>query len=299
MPTLSELLTERIDRLNTVPNALFTGIEKGQLEAYKEILRLMNTLDVVDGVIQLTTRNYAITQEIGQLTQTILFEGEYIKAVEAYTSQFNPQAALNVAYFEKAFGTFSNSDLYTQTLRLSQTNAVNLLNTDAVNQALINPLKDSLNASISSNTSLSEAIANIQRIVIGNNERESNLLGDRKTLVKDAFAISDREYNNVISEQYNFSFYKYQGGTTSDSRCFCVERNNKIYPRKQIEAWGDKKDLGDCRSGKGWQGMNYNTNSKSIFTYVGGYNCDHVLLALPDEGVSDSIKNKAKRKGYI
>lgn len=157
-------------------------------------------------------------------------------------------ATLSKDYFTKAFGSFTDDEIYNNILKASQRNAINLLNSDAVDQALINPLKQNLLSSVTSGADISDAIENVQQIVIGNAEKESNLLGNRKTLVRDAFAQSDREFANIVSGQYSFTYYKYQGGTVADSRCFCVERHNKFYSKQEIEAWGGKKNIGASRS---------------------------------------------------
>lgn len=299
MATLNDLSIARADALEAVPNKLFGAIEKAQLEAWKEIQRLLNQLETTNGVLTISTKNLALVEQIAGLTRQVLFEGDYVNAVRDFANSFDAQSQLTQEYLLQAFGDFSDKELYTQILNQSKRNTVALLNETAVNQALIEPLKQSLTNSITTRSSLTDAIANLQQIVIGDLERESNLLGDRKTLVRDAYSISDAQYANLVQEQYDFSFYKWAGGTVEDTRCFCQKRSNRIWHRKEIEAWGDKKDLGECKSGDGWQGMRKGTNSSTIFSYRGGYSCQHIIVAVPDEAVPPSAYKRADKKGFL
>jgi len=57
-------------------------------------------------------------------------------------------------------------------------------------------------------------------------------------------------------------FFQYFGGIILDSRCFCIERHQKFYHKKEIEAWGRGENLGKCNTGDGkWAGYQEGTNA--------------------------------------
>lgn len=47
-----------------------------------------------------------------------------------------------------------------------------------------------------------------------------------------------------------------------------------------------------------WEGMNYDTTSSTIFSYVGGYQCNHVLVPIATEYVPKTDKLRAKELGF-
>jgi len=89
MPTLAELAQQQADRLDDIPNELFGKIEQSEKEAYKVIIKLVNKLETVDGVIQLTEGNLALIDQIGGTLQTVLFDGSYAVAVREFAKQFD------------------------------------------------------------------------------------------------------------------------------------------------------------------------------------------------------------------
>ena len=285
-------MTARADALDEIPEELFGAIERAQRDAYRQVSKLLGRLDLNSaGNIELTTKNLALIEQIAGVTNQTLFTGEYINAVRDFAAKIETQSQFAAKYMDQAFGSFTDNDIYQQILRTSQADAVALLNENAVNQALVEPIKQSLRNSVTTNASFPDAVKNIQQIMIGSAERESNLLGNRKTLIKDAFTEADRRYNIAIEDQYEFEWYRYAGGRVEDTRCFCQKRANKYYRRSEIESWGRLENLGECRTSNGWAGRIPGTNERSIFTYVGGYNCNHIIVAVPEEAVPESQKD--------
>lgn len=119
-------------------------------------------------------------------------------------------------------------------------------------------------------------------------EFEKYLIGDEKKLGKleryvrqvrsDAVTQYVANYTEVMTEDLGLEFYQYIGNLQDDTRCFCRERANNFYHYKEIEAWGRMDDLGECATGNGWAGMIEGTNASSIFTYRGGWNCEHQFV---------------------
>jgi len=300
VPSLIEITAEKSANLDKIPAELFGKIEQAQREAFKQITRLMNQLELdASGKILLSTKNLALIEQIGGTANDVLFGGTYVDAVRDFSNSLVNQSTLAAEYMTTAFGSFTDKQIFEQVLRQSQLDVLALLDEQAVNQALIEPLKSALRDSVTGQAKLTDVIAQVQQIVVGNEATESNLLGNRKTLVKDAFSASDRRYQQTIESEYSFDFYRYSGSLVTDSRCFCEKRTGKYFHRLEIESWGNKQNLGECKSGNGWQGMKKGTNSANIFTYVGGYNCDHILAAVPIENVPKSAITRAKGLGYM
>ena len=300
MASLNDLITQRSENIDKLPDKLFGSIEKAQREVLREINVLINRLELDDlGRVKLNTKNIALIEQIAGRANDVLFGGSYIEAVRDFAGSLESQGKLAAEYMSTAFGSFDDKRIFQQVLRQSQLDVLALLDEQAVNQALIEPLKSALRNSVTTNAKLTDVIAQVQQIVVGNEQVESNLLGNRKTLVKDTFAASDRRYQKVIESEYKFDFYRYSGSLVTDSRCFCQERQGRYYHKREIESWGALQNIGKCRTSNGWQGRRKGTNSSNIFTYAAGYNCSHIFAAVPIEAVPPSAIERARGLGYL
>jgi hypothetical protein len=141
----------------------------------------------------------------------------------------------------------------------------------------------------------------LEGIVIVTEANDGRLLANIKTTATTAQAVADRSYSAAINQELGVEWFEYLGGEIDTTRPFCANRENGIYHRGEIEAWGDGKNSGglnDIRDGS-WAGRIDGTDSKSIFTFVGGWNCRHYLIPIPDRKVPESVKARARAEGFI
>lgn len=115
---------------------------------------------------------------------------------------------------------------------------------------------------------------------------ESGKLGALERYVKqvhsDAVTQYVANYSQALTEDLGLEFYQYIGNIQDDTRCFCEQRTNKFFHRKEIEAWGEGRvglSVG-VNCGYPWAGMIAGTNASNIFTYRGGWNCEHQFVAV-------------------
>ncbi len=188
--------------------------------------------------------------------------------------------------------------MYTNLLKVSQRNAIQLLNEDAFSQALIAPIQASLNAAVTTGQSFTDTLSQLRFIIEGDDTVDGRLISHVKRVAYDSFAISDRAYTNTIATDLGLDWYLYSGGKVKETRCFCDERKRKYFHKNEIKAWGEGKDLGPCGQDGGWQGRNANTDSATIFFYVGGFNCKDSLLPVSIKSVPKEAIDRAIKKGY-
>jgi len=89
-----------------------------------------------------------------------------------------------------------------------------------------------------------------------------------------------------VANKINSRYFLYSFGTVEDTRDFCKERNGKIFHELEIREWSDDS----------WQGKNKDTNESNIFFLLGGYNCQHILIAVPIQQVPKSVIERAVEK---
>lgn len=297
---LEKLIQERIDRLESVPEKLITVIDKQEEKLFKQILKDLDGLKIVDGKIEASKDNLAKINSILENLKRTLFGSDYLNAIKEFAGEIGSQAKLNNKILEQTIGTFEDSEMFKATVERSQVNALLLLDEGAVTNNLLQPIAQILTNSIVSNVSFQQAVATLRENMVG----EKSLLGRySKTIIKDAFSISDRQYNQLISKENGIEFYRYDGGKLKTTRYFCCVRSNKIYHYKEISSWGSKPSLWNKGDATGCDklnggGMNPDTNSSTIFSYLGGYNCQHILVPIATQYVPQSVKNEAQSKGY-
>lgn len=310
MATLKELIQQRIGRIESVPAALQSSIEKQDEKLFRAIIEDLATLEQKDGKIVASAENLAKVSAILEKLNQTLFGGDYIDAVKSFASEIQIQAKLNNEILIKTAGTFEDDAVYAAQIKASQKNALLLLDDSAINNNLLQPLGEILTNSIVNGSAYLDAVETLRKNMIGEGALLNKYAG---TYVKDAFAISDRQYVQLTAKGHGIEFYKYDGGLISDSREFCVERAGKIFHEKEIAEWG-----ANINTRKGeflrpaaspvyttkdgiklyWEGENYGTNSATIMSFVGGYTCQHVLIPYATEYVPKADIERAISMGY-
>lgn len=163
------------------------------------------------------------------------------------------------------------------------------------------PFLEQLTANVAARAPLREAVKTLETLVTGDGTADGKILANIKTTATTAQAVADRSYSAAVNEELDIQWYEYLGGEIDTTRSFCRNREDGIYHKKEIEAWGDGKNsagINDIRDGT-WAGRIDGTDSKSIFTFVGGWNCRHYLVPVPDNKVPDTVKARARAEGYI
>ena len=290
MPTLKEIIEDKLSRLESVPAALATEVEKYQIKLYSELLTELNVFDVdADGNFKVTSKNFAKLETFSQKLKLTLTDPDsaYAQAVSKFIEEMSVQAAITNAYVAKEFSWKPKAG-YKKILQSAQKDAIKLLIDTGLEAKFIEPLKQQLAASISTGASFKETAKAMQTFIQGD-EKQGKLLSYVNQDAFNAFAISDRNYSNAIFDAIGAEWYLWEGGLVRDSRDFCKKNNGKYFHRKEIEAMADEE----------WQGKREGTNKDTIFSFVGGYRCMHALLAVSESSVPEADILRAKEKGYI
>lgn len=271
-------MSERLDRLESVPDSYNKRVAKSQPEIFKTVMGLIDSLDRKDGQILITESNLTKVNQIINDLKGTLSESKYFKSTISFIKEFNEQARLIDLDF--AALNIEPNDVNVAVLQTAKNEAIQaLLSESALTQEYYRPLQKILNNSISNGASYADTVDAIRSITVGDTERLGLLHRYAGQIASDAFATSDRNYSHSIAEENGVEWYRYQGGLIADSRDFCTQRNGKFYHKKEIEDWGDLT----------WQGQIRGTNSSNIFSNLGGHNCKHSLVAVSIVSVPKSV----------
>ncbi len=113
-------------------------------------------------------------------------------------------------------------------------------------------------------------------------DRLQNVIGKSQsyldTYVDTGLSVIGRERIADTAQDLGLTWYRYIGGTIKTSRDFCIERDGGYYHELEIEDWADED----------WDGKIEGTNSETIFSYCGGWNCRHDLIPVLTQSVPES-----------
>lgn len=272
---LDDLLKEKTDRLESVPDRLVERIQSAERSLLAQINILLGEFDRdQNGNLLANVNNLTRLQALKPRLEELFVGSEYVEAVREFAQEFDKQTGLNKEYYDALMDYVESSELTAMT-QLNKQQAVGLLMEGAIDANFFDPIVGVMTESVNTNASFVETVQAIKIITQGGEVDGSVVLGRlsryAKQIAYDSMAISDRTYNQQVAKEMDIQFYRYTGGTINDTRDFCSQRNGRVWHKNEIEQW----------SGLQWQGKHRATSSGTIFVLLGGYNCRHSLIPTP------------------
>ena len=302
MASFEELVKSKIKLLENVPEEIATAAIKAQRDAWRKIAPMLAEMDVDDnGNIAQTEDNI---RRIGLITDELnksLAGGEYKDAVQKFLGSIDQGVQLTDDIAKKIDSSFEPDNVQRQLLAISKQNAINAFFGSGLRENVSVPFLEQLTANVAARAPLNQAVKALQGVIEGTDANDGRLLANVRNAAGTAQAIADRSYAAAVNEQIGVEYYQYLGGEIATTRPFCAHREGKIFHRKEIEAWGNGENsagINDIRGGT-WAGRIEGTDSKTIFTFLGGWGpCRHFLVPVIINRVPASVKARAKAEGY-
>ena len=301
MASFDELVARKIKLLETVPESIVTAAEKAQRDAWRKLGPLLAEMDVdATGNIRQTEDNI---RRIGLITEElnkVLAGGEYKDAVQSFLSSIDESVQLTDEIAKKIDSNFQPDNVQKQLLAISKQNAINAFFGSGLRDNVTVPFLEQLTANVAARAPLNQAVKALQGVIEGTETTDGRLLANVRTTANTAQAIADRSYSAAVNEELGIEYFQYLGGEIPTTRPFCEHREGAIFHRKEIEAWGNGENsagINDISNGT-WAGRIDGTDSRSIFTFVGGWNCRHFLVPVIKQKVPASVQARAKSEGY-
>lgn len=219
----------------------------------------------------------------------------YKKVVKEFSSTFDEQKKENKEYFNTFDQEFSTTVSDRIVRNIKRDTVKKLISDSIIDSKIFLPLGETLDFAVANGAGFQATLTLIRDFIEGSEDPDSGvILKYSKQLAHDSFANADRAYGSAVADELEMEWFIYGGGLVDNTRCFCLERHNKFYHYKEVEAWGRGEDVGEC--GYPWKGMNRDTTEKTIYQYAGGYNCLHSIGAVsifdvPKEDVQRNVDN--------
>jgi hypothetical protein len=310
---ISELLNQKQDFIDRNRDKLEKSVIKLQSQLLDKLMsEIYPELDVVNGVIQDTKKNYQILTGIDKLYKN--FNSSSLTNV---ASQVSGTTSGIITLGETYFKTALASQLTSSFANVLKTTAQKMdlrigLNDGKIvsggfleslikDTTLENQIKNFVSKSVTGQAATKDFIKGLSAIVTGD-EKPGGLEKQYQRYAYDLYQQYDRAYNGSLADQLELNYFIYQGGLVEDSRDFCAAHNNKVWSREESETWmfwtpvqGEypagykikQKDIYSVPSYLGYPGY------QPLIDF-GGYRCRHGIGWISQELAEElrpSIKN--------
>lgn len=276
--TIFESMQNSIDELEkSIPS-----IEKA---IFDNLTIEMSKLETVNGNIKTSINNLKQVQKIKNSLNNIILNDNYKQDVNSYLGSFEQTKNLLDDYFTTVVSDFNGKG---ELFKAILTNSVNVTTESllgaGVSNDIINPISDYISKSVTSGSNITELIADLKVKIIGDSENLGYLLKNVKQIATDSLNQYSANYIQTVSNDLGLTWFKYLGGNRRTSRCFCIEREGNYYHLSEVQKWGETPSLwNSCKTKihKGG-GMIAGTNKSTIFTYRGGWQCNHQIIPVSE-----------------
>lgn len=265
----------------------FNAVIVTQQDLYENLIDLFKKLELdSDGYILNNSANRALFTKSSQVFNRTINQSGYNDAVNEFVGTISELDVANQDYFSIISEVFKPNRAFITSL---QNQTITTLEGAILNEGLQinikNPLMNIISQNINGGGSYSGFLEQLRSNIVGM-ENEGKLLRYSRGILNDALFQYSRAYQQSVTSDLGLEFYLYSGGTTKDSRDFCVEHSDQFYHQLEVEAWADET----------WQGQIPGTTASSIFVLAGGYSCKHSIIPVdisivPQEDIQRNIDN--------
>lgn len=299
---LKELLSKKQDLINKNTDKLNASIVRLQTYLMDTIIdEIISELDVVDGVIQDTPKNYRLIASLDKV-----FEGFTVRQASVLLPELSGSigalSKLNNKYFLaiasedmlKRFDKVVSGARELTDLRFGLKGGKFVRGgplEDLFSQFGGTEVKQIMSKAVSGGLGRKEFIKQMRGFVTGTKDKPGISERKWKQFAFDVYQQYDASYNKKIAEEFDLKYFIYQGGLIDDSRDFCAAHNNKVWTTKEAEEWPE------WTPAKGEYPPGYEVKAKNLYekpSYMGypgynplidrgGYNCRHQIGYISEE----------------
>ena len=268
--------------------ALLSEMSAFQERIARRVAEILSDLDISGGRLVASEANIARLSEVMSQIEQGFADTKWQGAVRDYLKTFD-SISTNAAEYLSSFGKIDRALVKAIRQQYKQLSADYLLNAQSFQRSLLNPIAQEVGAYIATGGRYSDLVRSVSDIVTGGDTSDGAILGNAKTAVNDLVSVYERTTTKVAADQVGAEFFLYQGRPIDTTRQFCMARAGKYWHREEIAGWGDEE----------WSGKAEGTNSETIFSFLGGYNCRHVLVPVARRDVPSSDLERMRGKGLI
>ena len=301
--TRNELAQAKDEYIARRQKALRRNVSAIEAKIYAAIFdEVVKRLGVADGRVLSTAENKRLIARIDKIIEKAA--GKQLAQIGAVVaSDLSGIASANSRYFETVADVGKKQIAETRqaaqkalqrSLGLTEDNTIKsgayldrLLTTEPLQKSV----KKTLLKGLTANVPIEKLKANLSDVVKGNANVDGKLTRYFDQAVSDTYNQYDRLIGQQFAKWLGLNAFIYAGGTIATTRCFCRERNGKVFTKDEADTW--RNDLGGECSPQ-W---NEDESGQYIPTiHLGGYNCRHSADWISDR---EAIRRRPELKEIL
>ena len=212
------LLEEKNKRLDSIPLAMQTVLEKQQAKILKQIIAEIGTLTTVDGRIKIDAANLRKISGISDELKSIFLSKEYTQAVKEFAKEFDVQAALNNKVIKASLGAIETPLAATAYVEIAKKSAIEALVGSPIDKEFIRPIQGILENAVVNGATFGETIDSIGLFVNGGEGEVSKIAKYARQVTQDSFSIADRSYTSIVSDYLDSEWFYFSGTVVDGTR---------------------------------------------------------------------------------
>ena len=276
-----------IDKAN---ESLFKAIKRIQSDFIEAIKERVNELDRDGDTIKDSISNISKIAQINKLYRDFIAD-QGNKLVDPLISGMESIHTEGVKYFEDITKKKVNPDRSKKStfkafgwdITANKIIAGGIIHGLLVDESPVNRLKSYLINTLKGSTTVKDIISKFNRVGKGFKDRPGIFEKHILEKLPQPFERFDRANGVFIATDLQLNYAIYQGGVIRDSRPFCVERNNKVFSREEIQKFGTSSDKFGGYTNKSAGEFQGKPPLYDPLIDLGGYNCRHVIDWISDD----------------
>lgn len=282
-------IEEIIGKINQTMKQFEKATTALQDDYWDELLEGVLALEYVNRQLAPNRKNLNAMAKIKAGLEGFLRSRDNTGYIKDFTASYLELEKLNNDYFKSIIDNFSIPDGLNVIRQSSVLSLADSLTGSGINGAVTNRVLDIMTENLQSGTSRSKLIKQLQGFVLGDKGELGALHRYAKQIATDSINQFNSAYNIAITNSLGFTWYRYVGRVKDTTRPFCRALVKQRYVHKSELS---KIAEGRLRSGTvSTAGMVKGTNSDNIFTYRGGYNCNHQFVGVTTKSVPKSVRD--------
>lgn len=283
MPTYNDILKAIKKAVNGF-NRKIPAAQRAMFDAINEELKRLDTYE--DGRVRTTAKNLSILASIKNKMIRVLVTPEYKQDVKEFAKAFNEVTTLQNQYWKEQKTNFKPRRILRALRKQAISDTVNKLTESGIGVNVGDRITEILKASITTGGSYKKLTSALRDGLL-NTEQKGYLDRYAKQVTIDSLNQYSAQYNNIVSSDLGYEWFKYDNTDIETTRPFCDAMTDQPYfhvseiPRL-LRAEGlyyykdGVKTKVELYSKTGLpHGMIPNTNAETFFVNRGGYNCGH------------------------
>ena len=267
MPTPQDRFSDRVSSIiQSAIEKFASGFEGDILAIEREIEILLKGIDIREGSIVPSVSNLRIINQVDDKIRMALSKSGYENRIRQFEKNYQSLWNTNNKYFKGLAEAFIPNESMFKAIRERAVQSLNeSLAGAGLQTTLIEPIKNILDANITSGGDFFDMKKQVSQLVNG-----GKLESYSGQITRDGINQFNANYHEQVSSELGLDWFLYRGGTVKDTRPFCAERKGKYYHRSEVESWAKLS----------WAGKIPGTTKSTIYTYRGGFNCMHQIVAV-------------------